>query len=229
MIKLTKEIKEELISIAKTKNLFLEGNIIKVIDPEDDKEFSEYLKKCSERDVANRKKRLEITKKIQTQNNDLLILDGENKRILEELQGALKEAEESKKRIEDQNSELIKGKEENDRISENLREEMLKSEKAREEAERAKENAENDLDLMQKKTQFELISTIVKVSLSVILGVGLVTTLLYITAMFTGKDTQIIGSTWSNMFGILLTNAFSIIGTIMGVKYASENNKKESE
>jgi hypothetical protein len=28
------------------------------------------------------------------------------------------------------------------------------------------------------------------------------------------------------MFGILLTNAFSIVGTIMGVKYASEKPKK---
>ena len=42
-------------------------------------------------------------------------------------------------------------------------------------------------------------------------------------SMFTGKDTQIIGSTWSNMFGILLTNAFSIVGTIMGVKYANKD------
>jgi predicted outer membrane lipoprotein len=31
------------------------------------------------------------------------------------------------------------------------------------------------------------------------------------------------------MFGILLTNAFSIIGTIMGVKYASDNTKKSEE
>jgi hypothetical protein len=48
---------------------------------------------------------------------------------------------------------------------------------------------------------------------------------MYIISIFANKDTQMIGSTWSNMFGILLTNAFSIIGTIMGVKYASE--KKE--
>ena len=40
------------------------------------------------------------------------------------------------------------------------------------------------------------------------------------------NEVQMIGSTWSNMFGILLTNAFSIVGTIMGVKYASE--KKDS-
>jgi hypothetical protein len=29
------------------------------------------------------------------------------------------------------------------------------------------------------------------------------------------------------MFGILLTNAFSIVGTIMGVKYASENKNND--
>ena len=84
----------------------------------------------------------------------------------------------------------------------------------------------NDLDMMQKRTQFELINLIVKVSLIIIIGVGVTTTAIYMVAMFAGQDTQIIGSTWSNMFGILLTNAFSIIGTIMGVKYASEKSSK---
>ena len=93
-------------------------------------------------------------------------------------------------------------------------------------AETAKQHAENDLDVLQKKTQFELINTIVKVALYVIIGVGLTTTALYTVALFTDQDTHIIGSTWSNMFGILLTNAFSIVGTIMGVKYASEKPKK---
>ena len=55
-----------------------------------------------------------------------------------------------------------------------------------------------------------------------LLGVGVITTVMYALALTTGADTQIIGSTWSNMFGILLTNAFSIVGTIMGVKYATE-------
>jgi hypothetical protein len=50
---------------------------------------------------------------------------------------------------------------------------------------------------------------------------------MYGIAMFTGKDTQIIGSTWSNMLGILLTNAFSIVGTIMGVKYATEKKSDD--
>ena len=31
-----------------------------------------------------------------------------------------------------------------------------------------------------------------------------------------------ISLTWSNIIGILLTNAFSIVGTIMEVKYESE-------
>ena len=70
-----------------------------------------------------------------------------------------------------------------------------------------------------------MIGKIVRVALIVILSVGIISTGLYVTAMLTGKDTQIVGSTWSNMFGILLTNAFSIIGTIMGVKYASENKE----
>jgi hypothetical protein len=75
---------------------------------------------------------------------------------------------------------------------------------------------------MMKKSQSELIKIIVKVALSVIVGVGLVTTLLYWVAIVTSQDTQIIGSTWSNMFSVLLTNAFSIVGTIMGIKYATQ-------
>lgn len=226
MIKLTQDIKKSLIEISETKNLFLEGNIIKLIDSEDDNEFSDYLKKCSEKDIANRKKRLEITKQIQTQNKDLSQLNTENQRIMEELQKTLEDVENSKNHIELQNRELLAWKEDNERISLELRDEMVKSEQARMEAEKAKQNAENDLDVLQKKTQFELINTIVKVALYVIIGVGLTTTALYCVAIFTGQDTQIIGSTWSNMFGILLTNAFSIVGTIMGVKYAAEKTKK---
>ena len=226
MINFTPEIKKELITLSETKNLFLEGNIVKVINSDGDANFEEYLKKCGERDVANRKKRLDITKQIQTQNKDLSDLNAENQRIMTELQTTLEDVEYSKNQIELQNRELIAWKEDNERISLELRDEMVKSEQSRMEAEKAKQNAENDLDVLQKKTQFELINTIVRVALIVIVGVGLVTTALYTVALFTGQDTQIIGSTWSNMFGILLTNAFSIVGTIMGVKYASEKPKK---
>ena len=117
MIKLTSEIKKELISISESKNLFLEGNIIKVIDSGGDEEFSEYLKKCSEKDIATRKKRLEITKQIQTKNKELLDLNDENKRIMEELQEALTQTETSKEQIESQNKELLLWKDDNERMS----------------------------------------------------------------------------------------------------------------
>lgn len=226
MIKLTDDIKKSLIELSETKGVFLEGNIIKLIDPEGDNDFTEYLKKCSEKDVASRKRRLEITKQIQTQNKELSDLNEQNQKILEDLQVSLKEVEESKLTFEVQNRELNEWKADNIRLTEELKVEMVKSEQARIEAETAKQHAENDLDVLQKKTQFELINTIVKVALYVIIGVGLTTTALYTVALYTNQDTQIIGSTWSNMFGILLTNAFSIVGTIMGVKYASEKPKK---
>ena len=98
------------------------------------------------------------------------------------------------------------------------------AEKLKEEAEKGKEQALEDLELMQKRSQFELIGMIVRIALIVICGVGVITTIMYGIALTSGQDTQIIGSTWSNMFGILLTNAFSIVGTIMGVKYASEKD-----
>ena len=93
-----------------------------------------------------------------------------------------------------------------------------------EESKKLRDEALEDLEVMQKRTQFELISTIVKVALYVIVGVGVLTTVMYAWAMYSDADTQIIGSTWSNMFGILLTNAFSIVGTIMGVKYATDKD-----
>jgi methyl-accepting chemotaxis protein len=111
-------------------------------------------------------------------------------------------------------------------LSKNLQVELDKSQKLKDAIEIEKNNALNDLDATIKKSQSELIKVIVKVALAVIIGVGVVTTVLYWLAMITGKDTQIIGSTWSNMFSVLLTNAFSIVGTIMGIKYATQDDKK---
>jgi hypothetical protein len=107
-----------------------------------------------------------------------------------------------------------------------LQEALAESKKAKAEAEKIRDLAVEDLDTLQKRTQFELIGMIVKIALGVIIGVGILTTVIYGLAIISDKDTQIIGSTWSNMFGILLTNAFSIIGTIMGVKYASSDKKE---
>ena len=188
-MKATKVVRDFLLEIQKTKRVAIEGNILKVIEPEEgDDEFSTYLSTALEKDKDARRKRLEVTKQVQERNRELLASEEENIRINEDLKLALQEAENSKI-----------------------------------EALAAKDAALNDLDIIQKKSQTELIGTIVKVALIVIMSVGVITTIMYSVAMFTGKDTQIIGSTWSNMFGILLTNAFSIVGTIMGVKYASEN------
>lgn len=227
MIVLDKNTKKELIEIFQTKNIGLEGNIVKLIDPQGDEEFSEYLKQCVDKDSATRRKRLEMTKKVQVQNSELTKLNDENQRIMEELQNTLTSIEDQKSQIESQNSELLAWKQENEKIGAELIEAMKQSDQARILAENAKNEAENNLDLIQKKTQFELINNIVRVALYVIIGVGTITTGIYVYSMALNVDTDIIGSTWSNMFGILLTNSFSIVGTILGVKYGASPNKEE--
>jgi flagellar biosynthesis GTPase FlhF len=226
MIKLDKNTKNQLIELYKTKKIGLEGNILKLIDSDGDEEFSSYVKESIDRDKDSRRKRLDITKQVQSQNNDLTKWKNENERVNKELTSALEEAEESNKAmlVAKQEAEDSLEEAQNARVeAENAR---VEAEKARQEAENAKISAESDLDLIQKKSQFELIGTIVRVALWVILGVGGVTTAMYLVALSTGLDTTVIGSTWSNIIGILLTNAFSIVGTIMGVKYASEKSDK---
>lgn len=197
MIEVTEHTRNVLLEVAKTKKIYVEGNFLKLLKaPKGDKEFEEYLNLCKEKDKSTRRKRLEVTKQVQSQNKELVAKQEETDALMIELQGALESAK---------NAEW-------------------EAEKLRDEAEKAKEKALEDLDLMQKRSQFELIGTIVRVALVIIIGVGIVTTIMYGLAMLSGQDTQIIGSTWSNMFGILLTNAFSIVGTIMGVKYASEKD-----
>ena len=198
MIKLNQETKDQLLELYRTKRIALEGNILKLIEAGEDEEFKNYLADALEKDNTSRRKRLEITKQVQSQNIDLTTWKNENERIQEELKKSLAETESAK----------------------------IAAERATENAENARNIAENDLDMIQRKSQFALMGIIVKVALFVILGVGVMSTAMYITAMYTGRDTQIIGSAWSNLFGILLTNAFSIIGTIMGVKYASEKNSE---
>jgi len=120
-------------------------------------------------------------------------------------------------------TETVNYKNKIDALSKDLQLELDKSQQLKNAIEVEKNAALNDLDILMKKSQSELIKTIVVVALVVIVGVGVITTILYWMAMVTGKDTQIIGSTWSNMFSVLLTNAFSIVGTIMGIKYATQD------
>jgi hypothetical protein len=192
MVKLNKETRDCLLDIYKSKNISLEGNMLKLLeeDPEDS-EFNQYLQRSIDLDKETRKKRLDITKQIQSQNRALLTAQNENHKLMSELTEALEEAK-----------------------------------NARCDAEKLRDMAVEDLDTLQKRTQFEMIGMIVKSALYIIVGVGLITTGLYVFSLANHYDTKIIESSWSNMFGILLTNSFSIIGTIMGVKYATDNSKK---
>lgn len=111
-------------------------------------------------------------------------------------------------------------------LTDNLQIELHNSKELKNALEIERNAAVEDLDATLKKSQNELIKTIVKSALFVIMSVGFITTVMYSFAILSDKDTQIIGSTWSNMFSVLLTNAFSIVGTIMGIKYATQDSDK---
>tara|TARA_R110001599_G_scaffold41699_8_gene125988 strand:- start:1385 stop:1945 length:561 start_codon:yes stop_codon:yes gene_type:complete len=185
MITFPTQVESELIELSKNTNVYLEGNILKLVSTSSEV-FTEYLDTSTSKDTDNRKKRLDVTKQFQDQNKELLEKQQENDQLMQSLQDALSQAE------------------------------------------KAKEDALNDLSIMQKKSQYELIGNIVQVALCVILGVGITVTGMYVYSMaLNSAETTLIGSTWSNLFGILLTNSFSIIGTIMGVKYANNEDKKK--
>lgn len=234
MVEVTEHTRNILLEVAKKRKVYVEGNFLKILSaPVGDTEFEEYLRVCKEKDSNKRRTRLEVTKQIQKQNNELEKAQKENKRVNRQLNKAVDEAVEQKTKAEEllitgkqhfRNAEK-REKEQNKKLQEALDDAKLAQDEAhslRLEAESAKEIAETDLTLLQKKTQTELMGSIVRVALWVIMGVGFITTALYIFVLLLGHDAKIIESTWSNLFGILLTNSFSIIGTIMGVKHGSK-------
>ena len=226
-MKIQKSTRDILLEIAKHKRVYVEGNFLKLIEPEEgDEEFEEYLKLCKEKDSTSRRKRLEVTKQAQKQNSELERAQKENKRVNRQLEKALNEAIDSAEQSKKSKEEAETAKEELEVALQLAEQSKEEAHKLKSEAEQAKEVAETDLSLLQKKTQTELMGNIVRVALWVIMGVGFVTTGLYVFVLLLGHDSKIIESTWSNLFGILLTNSFSIIGTIMGVKHATSGDKK---
>ena len=226
-MKIQKSTRDILLEIAKHKRVYVEGNFLKLIEPEEgDEEFEEYLKLCKEKDSTSRRKRLEVTKQVQKQNSELERAQKENKRVNRQLEKALNEAIDSAEQSKKSKEEAEKAKEELEVALQLAEQSKEEAHKLKSEAEHAKDVAETDLSLLQKKTQTELMGNIVRVALWVIMGVGFVTTALYVFVLLLGHDSKIIESTWSNLFGILLTNSFSIIGTIMGVKHANGGDKK---
>ena len=119
------------------------------------------------------------------------------------------------KQVQLQNKDLIESQADREKLMIELQESLAQSEKL-------KNAAVEDLETLQKRTQFELIGLIVKVALSVIGAVCILTTILYLYVISKGLNSTIIETTWSNLFGIILTNSFSIIGTIMGVKHMAD-------
>jgi Fe2+ transport system protein B len=225
-MKIQKSTRDILLEIAKHKRVYVEGNFLKLIEPEEgDEEFEEYLKLCKEKDSTSRRKRLEVTKQVQKQNSELEKAQKENKRVNRQLEKALNEAIDSAEQSKKSKEEAETAKEELEVALQLAEQSKEEAHKLKSEAERAKEVAETDLSLLQKKTQTELMGNIVRVALWVIMGVGFVTTGLYVFVLLLGHDSKIIESTWSNLFGILLTNSFSIIGTIMGVKHATKDKE----
>lgn len=201
-----------LIVAAQKRHIYIEGNILKILDPGDSKSYQDYLQSAIANDKRRQEKRLEVTKQVQNQNKDLLEAQRTIRMKTEKIEAALKEMSEAKTKTEEALAEAEAARGE--------------AEEARKQAESAWKDAKNDLDYLQKRTQFELMGSIVRVALLVVMAVGVITTVMYAIAIF-GPDvnesnTTLLANTWSNMFGILLTNSFSIIGTIMGVKYATE-------
>jgi hypothetical protein len=176
---LSNDTAQQLLNLWKTKKVGLEGNVLKVIQTTDE-EFQRYIDEAKQRDNDVRRKRLEITKQVQSQNKDLIESQADREKLMIDLQESLAQSE------------------------------MLKN------------AAVEDLESLQKRTQFELIGLIVKVALSVIGAVCILTTILYLYVISKGLNSTIIETTWSNLFGIILTNSFSIIGTIMGVKHMAD-------
>ena len=127
----------QLLNLWKTKKVGLEGNILKVIQTKDE-EFQKYIDEAKQRDNDQRRKRLEVTKQVQSQNKDLIESQADREKLMIELQESLAQSE------------------------------------------KLKNAAVEDLETLQKRTQFELIGLIVKVALSVIGAVCILTTILYL-------------------------------------------------
>lgn len=215
MISLHETSWDSLILLAEESNVFLEGNILKLIDDEGEDARHEYLQTALKKTKDAQRKRLQVSKKAQQEKRKLEQIQVDNTELMAELQEALDDAKEAEQVAEEARQRAEKHRE------------VAEQERTR--AELAKETAEQNLDLLQKKTQSALMKSIVNVALLVVIGVGVITTIMYIIALTNEtaeSQVTLLGNTWSNMFGILLTNSFSIIGTVMGVKYATSDSNE---
>ena len=113
MLSFSDEIRKAFIDLAQSTKVYLEGNILKLIDPGDDPEFRAYLEESVRKDKFARQRRLAITKQIQQQNKELIYHDEKNQLLNDELKLALIEQQKSKdqlietlKKVQKQNKDL---------------------------------------------------------------------------------------------------------------------------
>ena len=92
MISFGKDIESSLVSLYKSKKIALEGNLLKVVKTQD-KDFQDYLDEAKTKDQDTRRKRLEVTKQVQSQNKDLIDSQAEKEKLMLELKRALSESE----------------------------------------------------------------------------------------------------------------------------------------
>ena len=107
------DIKKALIEIARSTRVYLEGNILKLIDPGVDPEFRKYHEEAVLGDKSARQRRLAITKQIQHQNRELINQNEKNEQLNNELKLAFAEQQKAKEqliatveKIEKQNKDL---------------------------------------------------------------------------------------------------------------------------
>lgn len=106
-IQIPAELRATLVQLGQSMGLFLEGNLVKLIDPSGDEAFVEYLKNALARDLTIRTKRLKITKQIQEQNKSLTSLNEQLKSTISELEKARDQAEEALKVANRNNDGII--------------------------------------------------------------------------------------------------------------------------
>lgn len=203
----------ELIRILKDRGVGIEGNILKIIET-DSPAFLAYVAEQKEEGRVAQKKRLQVNMDYQKQYKTLEEQAATNRTLSEDLQVALAEAQTAHEAAEKAKELAIQSR--------------VEEETAKNTALTAKKDAEEELNAMQKKNHMELVEMIVRIALFTILGSGLITSTLYGIALWTGRDTTLVGNVWGNLLGITITNAFSIIGTIVGVQY-SKSDKKETK
>ncbi len=170
------------------------------------------------------------TKNIRLEGNICKVITaGDNKDFEAYLNECIDKDKENRKRrlkiteqVQHQNADLVMWKKENENINTQLKISLDEAHALRQEAESAKDMAQNDLEVLQKKAQFEMVGMIVRMSIWVIGGVGVTVTSVYLIMIFCKLKADIVASVWMNIMSILLTNSFSIVGTLMGIKTMKE-------